>query len=681
MLNPKRWSTRAISDKRLSFSAVLPIILPLLSTFAMSSPYKSLIRSYSQLSSLYKNPTRSLHGAAASDQDQELLSKHAELRKQFGAIGWGKQVEKSSRYYKVLALLYEVEDYCGRTPSVERIILAEPTASVEHFKRNSTLDPDDDNKNVLADPEVRSLWKAKVRCCVAAIESKRKNSHSDALLHELDVLEAFVLGSLHSPTEALAAWTTLAFVRIAQARIARQGKDFVYVQQKLVSVVECLDQRATEIIEKTKGFLKKVVERQRKGKSPLNEEKEIRELEDDLIFIRQKQTLAIPFNLGLANLQRGLLDSANRACQSARFQFRLHGQACHRLHNELLMIAIKRAGTSTRHRQRLLGLETELKSEILPRLEPRTTLGNPKLYIYGMRELAVIQHLCGKFDEMRATLRKMEAVTPLGPHWKSRISLLRARELYGSWRQRPGEIQDKDPAALIEALRFCDNAFKHATGGKELIGNHPDVPSLLAFIESCGNRNLIDTRESLITYGTAQLFLKTYFSAINKNDKSAEAIQEAIKSAETVKALSKLDNPRLLAMAHLVLADSYRELAFIVEARRHLEIAKNLETQIQHEYVKDRRRAIEERIPKTLTLYLDDFKHINSAEDVLLGWYIGNCEDKSSTYSISKQLGIGRGRVTKFIERQGSSSPYYQLLNPRKLRMAGTTRKRGKAKK
>jgi len=663
----------------LSFSTVVPIIPALApGTINMSSPRRSLISSYSQLSSLYKNPTRDLHGAAASDQDGQLLSKHAELLERFHNTDWHKQSERSSRYYHVLALLYEVEDYRGRTPVVERLVLAEPTASVEHFKWDGDTNPDEQNPFI--NPKDRSLWKAKVRCCVAAIESKRKNSHSNALLHQLDVLEAFVRDNLHRPDEDLPAWTTLAFVRNAQARIARQGKDFVYVQQKLVSVVECLDQRATEIISKTTRLMTKVVAQQRAGKSTKREENEIRELEDDLIFIRQKQTLAIPFNLGLTNLQRGLLDSANRACQSARFQFRLHGQACHRLHNELLMIAIKRAGTSARHQQCLLGLETELKSKILPRLDPAGALGNPKLYIYGMRELAVIQHVCGKFDEMRATLRQMETVTPLGPHWKSRISLLRARELYGSWRQRPGEVQDKDHSPLMEAVRYCDAAFKHATGGKQPIGHHPDVPGLLAFIESCGNRNLIDTMESLITYGTVQLFLKTYFAAVRKSDKSADAIQEAMKSAETVRELSERDNPRLLAMAHLVLADAYRASNLIVEARQHLETARNLETQIQHEYVKDRRRAIETKIPKTLTLSLDDFKHISKAEEAVLGWYIGNCKDKTSTHKISQQIGIGRGRVKKFIEGQGPSSPLYDLLSPRKRRKAVASRKRSKAK-
>jgi hypothetical protein len=49
-------------------------------------------------------------------------------------------------------------------------------------------------------------------------------------------------------------------------------------------------------------------------------------------------------------------------------------------------------------------------------------------------------------------------------------------------------------------------------------------------------------------------------------------------------------------MAHLVLADAYRESNFMVEARQHLdEVAKNLETHIQHEYVKIEEELLRKR--------------------------------------------------------------------------------------
>lgn len=639
----------------------------------MASVQNDLTATYSQLSSLYKNPTRNLSGVAASDLDAVLAQKRNELAKLFEDLKPGPE---SALYLKILALLYEVDDYLGRTPSVEQTILKEPTASVEHFK---TRDPEEQRKGLsdkFTDPAVRSLWKAKVRCCVAAIESRRKNSHPEELLAQLDHLESFVFGEMHA--ETLPAWTTLAFVRVAQARIARQGRDLAYVQNKLVSVVECLDKRAAEVIDKTSELLEKLTELTRAGESTLEVENQIRDLEDDLIFIKQKQTLAIPFNIGLGNLQRGLLDSANRACQTAKFQFRLHGQASHRLHNELLMIAIRRARTSTEDKLELQELEEQLVREILPKLEPKGLVGRPKLYLYALRELAVIQHLSGKFPDMRATLRKMESVSPLGPQWESRINLLRARAAYGSWRQVAGDLKNKDHRVLLQALRDCNKAFRYATGGRDRIEDHADVLSLLASIKGLGNRNLIDTMESLITYGTAQLFLKNYFDAVKNRVEGAQAVREAMKSAEAVKELSKHDNPRLLAMAHLVLADAHRESNFIVEARQHLEHAKSMEAQIQHEYVKDRRKAVEAKLPKTLTLYLETCGHIDRAEDLVLGWYIGNCVDKSSIYKIAQQLVIGVNRIRKYIARQGPSSPYFHLLTPTKKSPSSTKKAKKK---
>jgi hypothetical protein len=635
----------------------------------MSSRLKPLTEAYIQLSSLYKNPTRHLRGMAASAQDAELVGRHAELLALFKAVEWGRRAKKSPLYFKVLALLYEVDDYRGMTPSVEPLILKESTASLGHFDARSGADrPGDSRETDFSDPDVRALWKAKVLCCVAAVESKRKSSDADALLHDLNILEAFVHEKLHRPGEALPAWTTLALVRHAQARVARQGEDYTYVRDKLLSVVECLDARAAELIEKLSALVEKSSAR-RRGKDTRRVEDAIREpgdelagLEDDLVFIRQKQTLAILFSVGLDNLQRGFLDSANHACQAARFQFRLHGHTYHRLFNELLMVSIKRARTSTKNKDDFLPLEAELERKILPHLEPKGAAGNPKLYVYGLRELAVVQHACGKSAEMRATLRKMEKVKPLGPQWKSRISILHSRALYGGWRHSSAEITGEDRGPLLDALNHSEIAFNHATGGKEGIASHRDAPRLLSFIKGSGSRNLIDTMEGLLTYGTVQLFFKKYFDAVGKPVKSAGAVKEAMKSAEAVIELSGADNPRLLAMGHLVLADAYRESDLIVEARQHLEFAKTLEARIEHRYVKDRRKAIEKKIQTTLTLYHKDCGHINQAVDKVFGWYIGNCKDKSSTNKIAAQLGIGSQRLEAYIERQGPSSPYYDLL-------------------
>src|SRR5205085_1269512 len=573
-------------------------------------------------------------------QEAGLAEQHAQLLALFESIEWAAQAVKPAIYFKALGLLYEVDDYRGRViPSIERAIYDEPTASVEHFnvrgKSSPALAAD------FTDPKMRTLWKANVLCCVAAIESRRKSIDPGILLLELNALEEFVRRKLHLPDEKLPAWTTLAFVRTAQARLARRREAYTYVRDKLLSVVECLDERATEIIEMLTMRTERLATQAQSGKQRKLDakerekmENEIMDLEDDLIFIRRKHTLAILFNFGLDNLQRGFLDIANHACQAARFLFRLHGHSYHRLFNELLMIGIKRARTSRTKTSDFLALERELTRKILPQLEPKEGLGNAKMYMYGLRELAAIQHACGKSDEMQITLRKMERLSPLGPHWNSRISLLHCRAAYAAWQGTAVEIKNRGDGLLRAALNHCEMAFKHATGGKEGIESYPNAQSLLDFIKDTGNRNLIDTTESMITYGTVQLFFKKYFDATANRAKRDRAGAEALKSARAIIELSKNGNPRLLAMGHLVAADVYRESDAMVEARRHLETAKTLEAQIQHEYVKDRRRAIEEKMETTLTLYKERCGHIDQAEDRVFNWYIGNCEDKSSITKI-----------------------------------------------
>lgn len=646
----------------------------------MTSRLKALTAAYYNLSSLYKNPTRYLRGMAATDQDVELARRHAELLALFEGVDWAAQGDKPAIYFKVLALLYEVDNYRGRvTPSIERAIYDEPTASVEHFNVRGRNGPVAD----FSDPEVRTLWKAKVLCCVATIESRRKSSDSGVLLLELNVLEEFVRGKLHLLGEALPAWTTVAFVLTAQARLARQREAYTYVRDKLLSVVEYLDERAAEIIEMLAAHTERLNPQARSGKQrklgakeKVKLENEIVDLEDDLIFIRRKHTLAILFNFGLDNLQRGFLDNANQACQAARFQFRLHGHTYHRLFNELLIIAIKKARTSRRQTSDFLAVERELQRKILCHLEPKGDLGNAKVYLYGLRELAVIQHACGKSAEMQATLHKMERLLPLGPYWKSRISLLQCRAAYSAWQDTAVKIKDRKHELLLAALNHCEMAFKHATGGKAGIESYADAKSLTDFIKDTGSRNLRDTTESLITYGTVQLFLKKYFEATANRAKRDRAIAEALKSARAIIELSENGNPRLLAMGHLVAADAYRESDAMFEARRHLEMAKTLETQIQHEYVKDRRQAIEEKMTETLTLYKKECGRIDQAEDRLFGWYIGNCKDKSSIKKIADDLKVGRGRVKAFIEREGPGSPYYHLLKLDRARKKHKPRKK-----
>lgn len=328
----------------------------------MSSNQELLSEAYRELSRLYKNPTRLLDGLATSNQDAELADDHKKLFDLFQREKWIGAEEKPALYYKVLSLLYEVDDYRGRSPSVEEIILKEYPVLTERFEVGQNLYGR--QKADFRNSEARSLWKAKVLCCVAAIESRRKISPLNVLADELKDLEAFVEKNLHKPKENLPAWTTLAFVQSAQARVARKSQDYSYVQDKLRRVVQCLDERAAEIVEQWSAL-------KRRAHKTSEEKEEIECLVDDLALIRQKQTLSSLFNVGLAALQRGFLRDADNACQAARLPFRLHGQYFHRLFNDLVILSIKRARISRENNIEFQDLKVYLKQDILPFLQPK----------------------------------------------------------------------------------------------------------------------------------------------------------------------------------------------------------------------------------------------------------------------------------------------------------------------
>lgn len=601
----------------------------------MPSAQQVLTEAYRELSGLYKNPTRPLGGAAASNLDAELASRHRRLFDLFKHARWGGGKEEPALYFKILALLYEVDYYRGLTPSVQDWITTEATASVEHFDlrrggRGRRAGAD------FADPDVRSLWKAKVMCGVAAVESRRRSVHTSALLNELNVLEDFVTENLHRPADALPAWTTLAFVRSAQARVARQGPDYAYVRDKLLNVGQCLDERAAEIIELLSAA-------RARGEGATGEGREVEGLVDDLVFIRQKQTLSILFNVGLADRQRGSLRNANYACHAARFQFRLHGHFLHRLFNEVLLISIRSAQTSQENVAEYRLLKERLERDILPELVPRRDAGNPKLYLYGLRELGVIQLFCGETETTLRTLEAMEGVQTSDPKWQSRISLLHARARYRAWKAMPeGEGNDR---LLREALAYSEDAFNRATGLLDGIESYGDAKSLLAAIKHSKSSYVIDAVEGLIAYGTTQLFLRN--------------TREAIKSAEAVIDLCKDDNPRLLAMGHLVMAEAHVETQLFMVARQHLSSAKNLESQIDHKYVADRRRAVERLMSKTLDL--TGCENFSEAEERLMGWYIRHYSHMSSAHAIANEIGLSRKTLTNYLRRLDSNSPYADL--------------------
>jgi len=599
----------------------------------MTSDLGGLTATYYKLSSLYKNPTRTLNGKAASNLDAQLGAEHERLLAEFEErqAVWSSLAQKPAIYFKVLALLYEIDDYRGVPSSVGDLILEEWESlrrevreQVGNGKKSDRAAPRPAVD--FAAPDVRSLWKAKVLCGVAAVEIRRKRSRPHAMLDELNALEAFVEGKLHKLDAGLPSWTMLAFVRAAQARVARQNQAYDYVQERLLNVVQCLDERAAEIIGKLTA-LEQIVKKTKEQKN------EIEALTDDLTFIRQKQTLSGLFNVGLANLQRGFLDSADYACKAARLQFRLHGQFFHRVYNELAILSIERARLSAEYRDELSALKNELELNILPLLKPEGGAGNPKLYLYGLREMAVLQFSCGETHEMLDTLEKMERVEPLSPQWDSRINILRARYCYLHWKHE--EEGAGDHSLLREALKYSEAAFGDATGLPDGIEVQRDTKKLLAGINSSANKSLLDTVESLITYGTVQLFLGNS--------------REAIKSANAAVELSALDNPRLLAMSYLVLAEAYVQKRLYIEAQRHLMSAKTLESQIDHKYVEDRRRAVEDLMPQYLDL--SGSENLDHAADLLLYWFIDRRSSKANVNKVADDIGKDRKTVKSYLEK------------------------------
>jgi hypothetical protein len=613
----------------------------------MTSQQNNLTKLYIELSSLYKNPTRFLGGMAASNQgselDTELVNKHKKLLHLFEQERWDERAGKPALYFKILSLLYEIDDYRGVSPAVEELILREHSALIEQFDtRSKQHNLGAHQKSDFNEREVRSLWKAKALCCVAVIESRRKGGQSKLLLGELSTLAEFIKKNLHRPEDSLPAWTTLAFVCAAQARIARQSQMYSYMREKLLNVVQCLDERAAEIIER----LSTLRQQSKQTKEAANE---IENLADDLVFIRRKQTLSTSFNVGLAELQRGSLRFAAYACQAAQLEFRLHGQLFHRLFNELLMLSIKRAQISRDNKEEFLKLKDELERDIIPLLKTEGRAGNPRLYLYALREKVVIQYYCGKYDDMLKTLETMEKVGPSKPQWNSRISNQRARAYWRRW----VEAKPKNEGLLRTALDYSLAAFRHASGLDEEIECYTDARSLLAGIEGSGRKSLVDTMESLITYGDVQIGLKNLF--------------EATKSAATVIKLCKDNNPRLLAMGHLVMAEAHIENGLFIEANQHLASAKILESQIDHEYVADRIKAVEksESMHKFLDLSKCTAKQFDKAEDLLLGWFIEQWSDMSSVNKVATDLGLNRKKILNFVERldlpENRNSPYYYL--------------------
>jgi hypothetical protein len=99
----------------------------------MSSP-QFLIQAYDQLSSLYKNPTRFLNGLAASTEDDRLVEMRRKVFDLLSETEWPSLIERPAIYFKALSLLYEVDNYLGRLPTVGAQILEVYSGFREYFK-------------------------------------------------------------------------------------------------------------------------------------------------------------------------------------------------------------------------------------------------------------------------------------------------------------------------------------------------------------------------------------------------------------------------------------------------------------------------------------------------------------------------------------------------------------------
>lgn len=614
----------------------------------MPSQFQSISNAYAQLSSLYKNPTRheqfpAMNGVAAPNINEELARRQKLLAEIFTQHHDSLIKDSEALYYKILALLYELDDYFGVESPLRNLIVGDCSKLIRTFANRPNREGNRPFDRVdFTNPRTRSELKAKIRCCVAAIESRRREDDLDELTRDLRILEKFIKENLHRPN--LPAWTTWALVLSAQARLARQAQNYEECQQKLLEEIGYLNDRTGEIVDR---LLDPDVAKKLTGE-------EIEDLKDDLVFIRRKQTLSSFFNVGLAAFQRGFLKTANQACQAARLQFRLHGQFFHEVFNDLIILSIKRARTSRGQDKEFQDLKHELETGILSRLNPKNGVGNPKLYLYGLRELAVLQHYCEERDNMLETLDRMDdLIEKNGPgrnQWAARVSIQRARALWRNW------VQHQDTPAPDAARHHAQNAFTYASGLTKKISEFPTAEVLRRAIERSNKSNLIDTIESLVTYGSIQA--------------SAKEFAEAIKTATAVIQLSEDDNSRLCVMGYLVRAEAYAESGQLVEAQRDVVHACEREARIDHSYVADRRkfvaRAIERRLPQP-SLFLGDMGTIDfkkKGQNRLLGWFIETQTDKKSIAELEEKLGVSRNRINSYLKylANNESDPYHYLV-------------------
>src|SRR5262245_24439860 len=103
----------------------------------MASQTNSILIAYRQLSGLYKNPTRhdsllAVDGIAAANVNDELLKRHQTLLVAFSAHQ--SELERDQAlYYKILALLFEIDDYFGVESPLRSLIVKECRKLIRRF--------------------------------------------------------------------------------------------------------------------------------------------------------------------------------------------------------------------------------------------------------------------------------------------------------------------------------------------------------------------------------------------------------------------------------------------------------------------------------------------------------------------------------------------------------------------
>src|SRR5262245_12619242 len=100
----------------------------------MSSQRDRLTLAYYELSSLYKNPMRPFRGIAAANVNLELAEKQSILLDLFLRSRWSKSKKQPAIYYKVLSLLYELDDYRGKLSSDVKPFLTNARLTIEAFR-------------------------------------------------------------------------------------------------------------------------------------------------------------------------------------------------------------------------------------------------------------------------------------------------------------------------------------------------------------------------------------------------------------------------------------------------------------------------------------------------------------------------------------------------------------------